>query len=437
MNTSQLLRASLEAVADEPPATAFLAPLQNLDDEKTDEIVEGTLVHAQTELVAMESIDTLMDRHCVVIEGLEQIAQRLDLYGDEPMSSQSIDILKFSVESVSLGLEDQALTVADLNAKLQEGANTASEKSSAVREKAQQIIERVIAFMKSLWNRLVDIFHKLMGGASIVKHRVRRLEEALKQHNLRVDPQTNQLDVSHNERVQGIYEALRIGTTFPPSAVQTAKALGEAQASLNTVDEQMLDRYELDLNTLEIALRRLDASSFSRAMTQPLAMPKVFKRIGSDVQKGIRYEAGPIPGNWMFVVREQLYMVNGWPSLVISSIAEQANPTGEQEVAAIMVPVLSPQELTGLGPMVLKIATGIEEGRSLIDRLRKASGRLEPTMNHRAAMTAGGSIVIQAFQQRYREVGRMTMKVNMTMLKSALALVRWGEGSVAEYPKLG
>ena len=435
MNTKQLMSASMEAVQEELPANAFLAPLQDMSDEKTDEIIEGTITHAQTELVAMESIDALMDRYINVMSGLEQIAERLDQYGDAPMDALAVGVLNASVESVTIGLEDQELTIPELNAKLREGASTSSEQSEGVREKAKKIMERIIAFLKAVWNRLVDVFHKLMGGASVVRHRITRLEEALKQHNLRGNPSSNQLDVTHNERVRGIYEALRIGTTFPGSAVQTAKALNGAQTALNEVDAHMIDRYELDLNALNYALERQDATAFARSMSMAPAVPKVFKRTGSDVRKGVTYEAGPIPGNWVFRMTHYVSMIH-IPVLILITVAEQLKPE-QEETAATMVPTLSPQELTGLGPAVLKIAEGIEEGRTMVERLRKATGRIEPHAFSKGGSTIGGSIVIEAFQKRYREVGRLTMKVNMAMLKSALALVRWGEGSVAEYPKIG
>jgi hypothetical protein len=435
MNTriSGVLRDALENLAPTDASNAFV---ETADVGQSDRLIEQSLDATQPALEALQSLDRTMDEHTGVMESLEALAASLEAYGDVALPDSARLVMHTAIESIAADVGD-GKSLAALGDELRaEKAQTTTGASGTIRETAKKILQKIWQFLKQLWSRLTDLFHRLLGASAQLKFRAQRLHAALAKHKFSDGPTTNQLDVSADGLSSTVYQSLQVRGVFPTSALATAKALGEAQAAVNTVDNTIADRYALELQLLKAGLASGRIEDLSRQLYSTIAMPAVFKEEKpAHGLSGRTFVVRGLPGDWVIKMLMLPRIYNGvYFGVGYQAYAHQMPMTDESGVVTTMIPVMAAPELEQLSAVVAKLSDGMADGRTLMQRVRKVADEAEPTRLNPAVYTQTGSAMMDNFHKRYREVGRLTILTNTALLKGGLALMRWAEASLEQYP---
>lgn len=434
---SNLLRAAMEDASDAQATNPFLPPLEGEEISKCDEIIEGTVAHTAEVVQALESLDAVMDEHDEIVATLESMALSLQEYGDAELSQPARMVLQSALESLTLPGGGEK-TVADLDGELKaETEQSASSAGARVRETAKKVAQRIWEFLKMVWARLTDMFHRILSAGQQLKFRAKRLKTTLAKYDLSGAATTGTLEVGSAGLGQSVWDNLSIDSVFPTSAGSVTKALLEAQKSVNAVDDAIVDRYAIELRQLKAGMANGSMAALNAALQSNIAMPAAFREVKSKYSGTREFVAGGLPGNWELKLIMRALVYSGvYNGVSYNATATQNKPDADKSSTAVstQIGVISGSDLQHLPDQLATLADGMGDARNLLARVRKVADESAPNMLTAGALTPMGGVLMDNFHKRYREVGRLSILTNTAMLKAGLALMRWAEASLEVYP---
>lgn len=439
-NFKTLIRSSMESTDPTLNGTALLAASNsdNLSDDMAVTILDQTLPQIDQDVATADTDHAALESYYRVLDGLDSLQTSLESYDAAPMSDATIGVIRLGLESalvpytggttVAIFTEEQT---AKLTADLKAEATDTKDAAKGIAAKAREIWDRIVKFLREMWGKFTAFLTRLLSAASSLKVRVRSLQNRIAKTNTSVEPKSTILSSADTSRVKDIYDGLNYDGRFTPDALSLLDALHGAQVAVNKLDITMVDRYQLDLNRLAHALQSGDASMISEIANAPLAIPNGFREFKGEQEGERQWVSSALPGNVSLRLTQRAATEGKYSiaSYDIDVMSVDRNEQDENEVS-VQIPLMMAADMAGLGTRLMKILDETKDGRTLVDRARKA---VDSNVD-KFRLNATTVRVAQLFHRRYRAVGRLTMKMNSTILKTATRTLDWAALTLDQYP---
>ncbi len=425
---NSLIRASMEAADTAADVTVSLVPADLITDENADQAVD----------VAQQSLAVADGEVAELTAAVESCGDAITHLSGLADSLESMDPLpvKYGIEAISLGLENALVpagpqvftteTMNEVTEKIKAEATDTQDAAKGVRQKAKEILQRLVKFMRDLWRKFTSMLSTIFNAIVGVKTRVKRFQGAVNAADLSVAPKVQGIEFSAEPKAQTVYQGLIYQDRFSDSPIGVLDGLGQVQTYVNTLDSTFSDRYALDVNRLVEGIASGHADWIREMANSAIAVPQGFKEIQAGAEGERVWVSGSLPGNNLIKFTQSVISVGNLRAIGYDSEVVHR----DFEVDASALPLLKPEELSKIGDKIIKILEGAKDGKKLIDKAAQANERSASKI----AISPTTVSLLSLFHRRYRAVGRMTMRMNSLVLKTALHFLTWGELTLQQYP---
>lgn len=428
---SKLARSAMESIEEQPAFNPHLEGEQ--DPQQAEAYIDSTVDAAAGEIAAANDIDASIERNVAAMESIRQIYERLESHGDRPIDANTESVLNFGLEQVQamvVSYDTVQVEVERTKAEVEESKKPGV--GARVVEAAKKIFQRILDFLKSLWDRLVDFVHKLLGAASQLRHRIKQLKVEAAKHDLRAEPKGRTLESP------SIVQALAIGDSFMTDSNKLVDAMIAAHKTANEFDESMISAYNRDMRQVNENLRSYNIHELEKALNSEIVLGGAFKEVRSLKKNTRMFRSTVMPGNKYVYVVQEVIIRNGTyygtkynVKLEGYSYEGEEGSTDNNEIVSTQIPLMDVTAIMKTADHLDSLLSGMSRDRDLAQKLKAVSGEVRRSM----IPSPVGMALTSVFHQRYAAAGRATVLVNTQLIRGAMAIVRWADLTLQEYPK--